>query len=242
MNGLEVSLQAAVPGFALDVSWRIGDEFAVLFGYSGSGKSTTLQMIAGLARPATGRIVCDGEVLLDTEARINVPARRRPFGYVTQTCTLFPHMTVRRNIAYALGGVPATERDERVSTMLDALQLRPLADKRPGALSGGQRQRAQLARALVRRPAMLLLDEPFSALDAPIRAEMRDVVREAHARFGVPVVLVTHDLYEAYTMADRMIVYVEGRVVRSASPCELFNQPADPRIEALLTSERLFAL
>ena len=239
---LDVTLKHAVKGFDLDVSWKIADEFAVLFGYSGSGKSMTLQMLAGLVRPDGGRIVCDGETLFDSAGRIDVPARKRPFGYVTQSCTLFPHMTVRRNIEYALKGVDRAERAERVAEMIDALQLRGLEDKRPGELSGGQKQRAQLARTLVRRPSALLLDEPFSALDAPIRNEMREVVKGVHEEFDVPVVMVTHDLYEAYTMADTMVVYVNGHVAQAASPCELFSQPADAEIEALLTSERLFAL
>lgn len=151
-------------------------------------------------------------------------------------------MTVRRNIEYALKGVDRAERTGRIAEMIDALQLRTLEDKRPGELSGGQKQRAQLARTLARRPSALLLDEPFSALDAPIRNEMREVVKGVHERFGVPVVMVTHDLYEAYTMADTMVVYVDGHVVQSASPCEPFSQPAGPEIETLLTSERLFAL
>ncbi len=239
---LEVALKHAVTGFELDVSWQIANEFAVLFGYSGSGKSMTLQMLAGLARPDGGRIVCDGETLFDSARRIDVPARKRALGYVTQACTLFPHMTVRRNIEYALKGVDRGERAVRVAEMIDALQLRGLEEKRPGELSGGQKQRAQLARTLAGRPRALLLDEPFSALDAPIRSEMRDVVKGVHERFDVPVVMVTHDLYEAYTMADRMVVYADGHVAQSASPCELFSQPAGPEIEALLTSERLFAL
>ncbi|MHB1323942.1 MAG: ABC transporter ATP-binding protein [Coriobacteriia bacterium] len=239
---LGVMLSHAVEGFDLDVAWRIEDEFAVLFGYSGSGKSMTMQMLAGLVRPNAGRITCDGQVLFDSASRIEVPARMRPFGYVTQGCTLFPHMSVRRNIEYALKGVKRSERAEQTAEVIEALRLKDLQDKRPGELSGGQKQRAQLARTLVRRPRVLLLDEPFTALDAPIRAEMREVVRHVHRRFRVPVVMVTHDLYEAYTMADTMVVYSGGRVVQAGSPCELFNRPAAPEIEALLTSERLFSL
>jgi len=235
-------LKHGVDGFDLDVAWRIDDEFAVLFGYSGSGKSMTLQMLAGLVRPDAGRVTCDGEVLFDSASRIEVSARRRPFGYVTQGCTLFPHMSVRRNIEYALKGFGRSERVERTAEMIEALHLRGLEHKRPAELSGGQKQRAQLARTLARRPRVLLLDEPFTALDAPIRAEMRDVVRDVHGLFGVPVVMVTHDLYEAYTMADTMVVYSAGRVVQAGSPCELFSRPAAPEIETLLTSERLFAL
>ncbi|MHB1342116.1 MAG: ABC transporter ATP-binding protein [Coriobacteriia bacterium] len=239
--GLLVHLVKRLPGFAIDVSWQVGDELAVLFGYSGSGKSLTLRMIAGLLGPDGGRIECDGATLYDSAARVNLSPQQRPFGYVTQTCTLFPHMTVRRNIEYALKGVARDERDSRVSGAIDTLRLRGLEDRHPHQLSGGQQQRAQLARALVRRPRALLLDEPFSALDAPIRAEMREVVRDVRRDFGVPVVMVTHDLYEAYTMADRLIVYGADGELQAGTPCELFKEPATPAIEALLTSERLWA-
>lgn len=237
---IEVDIVKRVPGFTLDVSWRVGDELAVLFGYSGSGKSMTLSALAGLVRPDSGRITCDGLTLFDSSAGIDLPARKRPFGYVTQGCTLFPHMTVRRNIAYALRSLPAEERTARIDEVASALHLERLLDRRPDGLSGGERQRAQLARALARRPAALLLDEPFSALDAPIREQMREVVREVRTRFGIPVVLVTHDLYEAYTLADRMVVYGGNGIVRSGTPCDLFKDPGSAEIEALLGGERLF--
>jgi len=237
---IEVDIVKRVPGFTLDVSWTVADELAVLFGYSGSGKSMTLSALAGLARPDSGRIVCDGHTLFDSSARVDLPARKRPFGYVTQGCTLFPHMTVRRNIAYALRSLPAEERTARIDEVASALQLDRLLDRRPDGLSGGERQRAQLARALARRPAALLLDEPFSALDTPIRAQMREVIRAVRERFRIPVVLVTHDLYEAYTLADRMVVYGGNGVVRSGTPCDLFKDPGSAEIEALLSGERLF--
>ncbi|PKQ38291.1 MAG: ABC transporter ATP-binding protein [Actinobacteria bacterium HGW-Actinobacteria-1] len=239
--GVSVNVSKRLPGFDLDVAWDVGDELAVLFGYSGSGKSLTLRMIAGLLKPDSGRISCDAEILFDSVRRIDVAPQRRPFGYVTQGCTLFPHMTVRRNIEYALKGVPRAEQGDRVASVIDALHLRGLENRHPHELSGGQQQRAQLARALARRPKALLLDEPFSALDAPIRAEMREVVRDVRRDFRVPVVMVTHDLYEAYTMADRLVVYGGNGEFQTGTPCELFKQPATPAIEALLTSERLWA-
>ncbi|MBU4557359.1 MAG: ATP-binding cassette domain-containing protein [Actinobacteria bacterium] len=229
-----------VPGFELDVAWDIADELAVLFGYSGSGKSMTLAALAGLVRPDAGRITCNGRVLFDSLAAIDERPQNRPFGYVTQGCTLFPHMTVRGNIEYALRELPRKARPERVDQMATALQLHGLLQKRPAELSGGQKQRAQFARALARRPHALLLDEPFTALDAPIRAEMRELVRQVREEFGMPVILVTHDLYEAYTLADRMIVYGGEGVVRVGTPCELFKDPGTPQIEALLSGERLF--
>lgn len=239
---LSVRLRRAVPGFDLDVSWDIGCELAVLFGYSGSGKSMSLQMIAGFARPDEGLVVSGEDVLFDSARRVDTPARTRSFGYVTQACTLFPHMTVRRNIEYALKGYSRDARDRRVDGMLEDFRLWHLAAKRPKELSGGEQQRAQLARAIAPRPRALLLDEPFSALDAPVREEMREIVRRVVVEHGVPTVLVTHDLYEAYTMASRMIIYVDGRVVGAGSPCEVFSTPGSPDVERLLASERLFAL
>lgn len=239
---LSVRLRHAVSGFDLDVSWDIGCELAVLFGYSGSGKSMTLQMIAGFTRPDEGRVVSGEEVLFDSARRVDTPVRARSFGYVTQACTLFPHMTVRRNIEYALKGYGRDECDERTEEMIEAFRLGHLAAKRPAELSGGEQQRAQLARAIAPQPRALLLDEPFSALDAPVRDEMREIVRQVAAEHGVPTVLVTHDLYEAYTMASKMVLYVDGRVVSAGSPCEVFSRPGSPEVERLLANERLFAL
>ncbi len=239
---LAVRLEHAVPGFVLDAQWEIDDELAVLFGHSGSGKSMTLRMLAGLVRPDAGRIVSDGEALFDSEAKVFVPARKRAFGYVTQECTLFPHMTVRGNLEYALRGLTTAERASRIEEAVEAFQLEELLAKRPEHLSGGQKQRIQLARAVVIRPQALLLDEPFSALDAPVREEMREVVRRTHERFAMPIVLVTHDLYEAYTMASTMVVYAGGRSVRAGSPCDIVRDPGAPEVEHLLRSERLFLL
>lgn len=237
---VEVRLRKRLPGFTLDVSWEIGAELGVLFGYSGSGKSLTLRAAAGLLRPDEGMIRVDDAVLFDGDGGIDVPPQHRHLGYVAQDCALFPHLTVAENVGYGLGGMPRRQRPERVAEMLHALDLGGLARRRPGQLSGGQRQRVALARALAPRPRALLLDEPFSALDTPIRAELREVLRQVRRDFQVPVVLVTHDLYEAYTLADRMIVYGGTGAVQVGTPCELFNRPATPEIARLLSSERLY--
>ena len=153
------------------------NELAVLFGYSGAGKSLTLQLIAGLLKPDAGRITANGDVLFDSQKRINVPPQRRSLGYVFQDLALFPHMTVRQNIAYGATGLPRGARQERVGEMLEVFHLEDLADKPPAEISGGQKQRVALARALIRRPQALLLDEPFSALDNPLRREMRQFLK-----------------------------------------------------------------
>ncbi len=232
---LDVSLHKKVDGFTLDASWQMYDELAILFGYSGSGKSMTLRMIAGLARPDAGRVMLDGETLVDTDARRWVPPQARSFGYVGQDLALFPHMSVASNIAYGLKGMPKEEQRERVKELLSLFHLEGFGRRPPGEISGGQRQRVALARALARRPRALLLDEPFSALDLPLRNELWDVIREVRERFRIPVLLVTHDPFDARTMADRIIVYREGQVLRCGPPGEVLCSPDSPEIDTLLT-------
>lgn len=237
---IDIRIRKRFPGFTLDVAWACGAEIAVLFGCSGAGKSLTLRALAGLLRPDEGRIAVDGEVLFDSVERTDVAPQRRGLGYVSQDCALFPHMTAAGNIAFGLSRLPKRERAGRVAEMMAALRLEGLEDRRPAQLSGGQRQRVALARALAPRPRALLLDEPFSALDAPVRAELRELVRKVQAEYGIPVVMVTHDLYEAYTVADTMVVYGGDGAVQVGTPCELFARPETPAIERLLSSERLF--
>jgi molybdate transport system ATP-binding protein len=239
---LDVRIKHAVRGFELDVAWSMGDELAVLFGYSGSGKSMTLSTIAGLVRPNSARVECGGTVLDDTGAGVWLRPQSRNLGYVAQEPTLFPHMSVRRNLQYGLKGMSDSAKDGRVADAADTMGIEQLLDHVPGELSGGQKQRVQLARAVVRRPDVLLLDEPFSALDAPIREEMRGVVRDLRQRYRIPVVLVTHDLYEAYTMADTMIIYEHGRVLQQGAPCDVFSQPAAPEVARLITNEGLLRI
>ncbi len=210
--GLAVKIVKKVKGFSLEAEWEIGNELAVLFGYSGAGKSMTLRSIAGTLTPDEGFVSLGGSVYFDSGLKINEPPRKRPFGYVFQDLALFPHMTVKGNIAYGGRGMSRTELDEKGGEMISLFHLRGLEKKLPSEISGGQKQRVALARALMRRPEMLLLDEPFSALDHPLRLEMGTMLREIHEEFEIPVVLVTHDISEAYALADRIIFYADGRV------------------------------
>ena len=214
MSGLTVSLKKQLPGFTLDTGWAVRDGFTVLFGYSGAGKSLTLSAIAGTLRPDSGRIRLGERALFDSAAGVWVPPQDRRIGYVPQNALLFPHKTVRRNVEFALKGVTRPERALRVAEILDRLGITPLAEKLPHQLSGGQRQRAALARALVAEPAALLLDEPLSALDLPIRVEMRELLRDVQHALGIPVVMVTHDLCEACTLADSLVAYSGTGVVQ----------------------------
>lgn len=239
MSGLSVSLRKSLPGFDLDVGWAVRDGFTVLFGYSGAGKSLTLGMIAGTIRPDAGRVVLGGTTLCDVATGSWVPAQARRIGYVSQSAQLFPHMTVVGNVEYALKGVPRNERARRALALLDRFRVADLADRRPHQLSGGQKQRCALARALALEPRALLLDEPLSALDLPIRVEMRELLREVQRDSGIPFVMVTHDLYEACTLADTLVVYSGTGVVQVGPPRELLGDPATPEIQRLLHAMEL---
>jgi len=236
--GLSVKLKKKLTGFSLDVEWEIGNELAVLFGYSGAGKSMTLQMIAGLMTADEGSIHIGSSTIFDSLSRVNVPAQRRNLGYVFQDLALFPHMTVSENIDYGANGTAKGERPGKIKQMVDIFHLEGLEHKYPSEISGGQKQRVALARALIRKPPLLLLDEPFSALDNPLRLEMRGLLKDIRTTFDIPVVLVTHDILEAYTMADTIIVYVNGRVAQTGSPSKVFNNPVNEEVQALVDTRR----
>ncbi len=223
--GLSVKIMKKVEGFTLDVEWQIGNELAVLFGDSGSGKSMTLQCIAGLMKPDEGSIRANGDLFFDPAFKVNVPPEKRSFGYVFQDRALFPHMSVRGNITYGCKGLPKSEIRREVDRMIGLFHLHGLEGRFPAEISGGQKQRVALARALIGKPEALLLDEPFSALDHPIRVEMINLLKEVRTAFDLPVVLVTHDVLEAYTMADKIIVYSGGKILKTGSPPEIFPLP-----------------
>jgi molybdate transport system ATP-binding protein len=234
MMGLSLDIRKKVKGFFLDVSWEMDNDLTVLFGYSGAGKSMTLQMIAGLMEPDEGIVVSDGRVFFDSSSNINIPPQERSIGYVFQDLALFPHMTVAQNIQYGGNGLPKNEKNRLAAEMIEQFRLQGLENKLPSEVSGGQKQRVAFARALMRKPAMLLLDEPFSALDNPLRLEMRGLLKEIRSKFNIPVVLVTHDITEALTMADRLIVYSGGKVVQSGAPKEIYLNPATAEVMHLV--------
>ena len=238
--GLSIKAHKNMNGFSLDVEWEMGNELAVLFGYSGAGKSLTLQAIAGLLRPDEGHVRLNGNVYFDSALEVNLPPQKRSFGYVFQDLALFPHMTVKENILYGAKGFDRRESEDALREMLAVFHLDGLGDKLPSEISGGQKQRVALARALIRRPNMLLLDEPFSALDNPVRMEMRKLLLKIRNELSIPVILVTHDISEAYSMADTMIVYAGGRIVQTGHPSEVFNNPASQEVEALVKGGGVF--
>jgi len=231
---LDVRIVARLRAFTLDVTWTAGDGVAVLFGPSGAGKTLTLACLAGLLRPDAGRIVVGDRVLFDAAAGIDVPPQARRVGYVFQGYALFPHLSVADNVAFGLRDAPRAQRADKTREVLRRLGLAELADRRPHELSGGQRQRVALARALAIDPALLLLDEPLSALDAPLRRALRDELRAILRDWGTAAVLVTHDFTEAYRIGDRIVVYDAGRVVQSAPRAELLWRPASESVARIM--------
>ncbi|MEU3354573.1 ABC transporter ATP-binding protein [Streptomyces sp. NPDC037389] len=204
---------------------------ACVLGPSGCGKSTLLRIVAGFHPATRGHVVLRGRVLDD--GRTRVPAEHRRIGYVPQDGALFPHLTIAANVGF---GLPRTGRRERVREMLDLIGLGGLADRHPHQLSGGQQQRVALARALAPRPQLLLLDEPFAALDAALRAELRAEVAATLRRAGATAILVTHDVDEALAFADTIAVIRDGRIAQAGTPHTLYHQPAD-EIMALALGE-----
>lgn len=231
---LDVRLVKRLPGFSLDVAWTAGEGVAALFGPSGAGKTLTLQCLAGLLEPDAGRIVVDGRVLFDAEARIDLPPQRRQIGYVFQGYALFPHLSVAENIGFGLRDRARAEGRRRTADVIARMGLEGLEARRPHELSGGQRQRVALGRALAPDPALLLLDEPLSALDATLRQSLRDDLRRILTEWGTTAVLVTHDFTEAYRLGDRIVVYEAGRVIQTAPRGELLWQPASERVAGIV--------
>ncbi len=229
--GLAVKLHKKVSGFTLDVEWEIGNELAVIFGPSGSGKSMTLQLIAGLMPPDGGRISSEGKIFFDAEHNISLPPQQRRIGYVFQDLALFPHMSIKDNILYGAKDIEKSVRDKRLYDIISIFRLDGIERKRPGEISGGQKQRVALARALIRKPDVLLLDEPFSSLDTSLRADMRTFLKDIRKEFNLPVILITHDIFEAITLADRVILYEDGKVIIAGKPHEVLNPEAMPECE-----------
>jgi molybdate transport system ATP-binding protein len=238
--GLSVKVKKIVNGFSLDAEWEIGNELAVLFGRSGAGKTLTLQLIAGLLSPDHGIIHLDERSFFDSSSGRNLPSQERSCGYVFQDLALFPHMTIRENILYGAHGLSKVKRKEQAGSMIEKFRISGLENKYPSEISGGQKQRVALARALIRKPDVLLLDEPFSALDHPLRAEMQHFLKQIRREFPIPIVFVTHDVLEAYAMADKIIVYANGSVAQAGPPKEVFTNPASKEVEQLVnTRDRL---
>jgi len=219
--------------FRIDAEIRIAGTAptVILFGPSGAGKTSVLRCIAGLEPVTSGRILLNGRDWT------NLPPQRRPIGYVFQEYALFPHLTVESNIAYGLRRLPPLERKSRVERVASTLRIEDLLGRHPSQLSGGQQQRVALARAIVREPELLLLDEPFAALDMSTRDHVRSEVTRALRGLHIPTILVTHDWTDALAAGDEMIVMSEGRVLQTGSPREILTKPTHRAVAAVVGVE-----
>ncbi|HVB24144.1 MAG TPA: ATP-binding cassette domain-containing protein [Ktedonobacteraceae bacterium] len=250
-NMLSVNLHHQLGAFQLAINFQVPLGLIVLLGSSGAGKSLTLRSIAGLLHAQQGHVVVNGQVLFDSAAGIHVPTQLRHIGYVPQHYALFPHLTVAENILFALPPSPAriswqywrkqrAVRRTRVAELLSILELEGLERRYPVTLSGGQQQRVALARALAAEPRLLLLDEPFNALDAAVRERLRDTLKQFHRRFAIPIVLVTHDHAEAQQLADTIVVVQHGQVAQVGSVNDIFYAPRTPDVAQLVGQHNVF--
>ncbi len=207
-------------------------ELIAVLGSSGAGKSTLLRLIAGFEAPSTGEIWLSGEKVSSVDT-LTAPGRRG-IGIVPQDAALFPHLTVAGNIEFGLKGLGKAEKQARVLELLKLVRMEEFADRKPDQLSGGQAQRVALARALANKPALVLLDEPFSALDAELREVLRLEVKAALKAEGATAILVTHDQEEALSLADRVAIMRSGTIIQVGTPTEIYNEPADLGIATFL--------
>lgn len=230
-----VDIEKTLGDFRLKVAFEAGNETLALLGASGSGKSMTLKCIAGIETPDKGRIVVDDVVLFDSEKHINLTPQQRHTGLMFQTYALFPNMTVLQNIRAGANREPdKKKREAAVAAVMDSFGLTPLANHLPSQLSGGQQQRTALARILVSNPRILLLDEPFSALDNHLRFRLEQEVRQTIAEFGKTVLLVSHDRDEVFRLADSIAVVSNGTIDAFGTKAEVFANP-QTRMGAMLT-------
>lgn len=209
--------------FTVDVDLRFPPGITCVMGRSGSGKSTVLSVLAGLATPERGTITLGDEVWLDRGRGIEVPVHHRRLAYVFQGLALFPHMSALHNVTYGMHETPRAERAAKAQALLDRVGVGHLAKRRPRTFSGGEAQRVALARALACSPKLVLLDEPFSALDRELRAQLTGLVRELAPELGVPVIHVTHSIAEARLLADRVVQLDGGKVIGEGKPDDILD-------------------
>lgn len=233
--------EATFERFELDVEFEAPPGFTILFGASGSGKTTTLKSISGIVRPDAGRITIDEEVLFDSERRIDLPIRARGVGYVLQDLALFPHLTARANVEFGMSRLSHLDRRQRAETMMEALRISHIAGRKPREVSGGEAQRIALARALSCKPQILLLDEPLSAIDEATKLGIISDLKSLNREMRLPILYVTHNREEAVSLGERVIVFERGRVVARGLPIEVFGAPITASVARLTGVENIFA-
>lgn len=237
---LSVAIKKTLEGFHEDVALSAGEELLVLFGPSGAGKSLLLKMIAGLANPDEGVITVCGQKVFDSFEGKNVPIRKRRAGYLFQDYALFPHLNTAENIAYGISGLSKDDAAKRVDYLVFLMRLNGLEGRYPHELSGGQKQRTALARTLAAGPEVLLLDEPFSALDYQVREKLRADLVNIHTVFPITTVVVTHDLEEAFTLGSRIAVLNNGRIEQLGQREEVFYRPLTRSVARFVGTRNIF--
>ncbi len=238
---LDISLRKRLPGFRVEVDLSMDDELLVLFGPSGAGKSLVLKMISGIIAPDEGRVAAGGATLFDSSANVNLPMRVRRVGHLFQDYALFPHMTVYENIAYGIAGKDGEEVRKKVGELLSVMRLTGLEKRCPHELSGGQKQRTALARTLAAGPRVLLLDEPFSALDYQVREKLRADLLNIHLMYPMTTVLVTHDLEEAFMLGKRIAVINNGSIEQAGTQEDVFYRPLTRNVARFMGVRNIFS-
>jgi molybdate transport system ATP-binding protein len=238
---LTVALRARLsPAFDLDVAFTVPEGITILFGASGSGKTTVLRGIAGLTRPRSGRVALDGAVLYDSTTNVDVPVSRRNIGFLAQHLALFPHLDAASNIRFGLRHLAAPERDRRVDAILESFRIAHVRGRKPGHISGGEQQRVALARALVTDPGALLLDEPLSALDHATQTRIMDDLRLWNRSRRIPILYVTHAHREVFALGERVVVLEGGRVQTQGTPHDVLDSPAHHGLATVAGFENVY--
>lgn len=230
---LIVDIQKKLPSYWLDVKFTAEDAALGILGSSGAGKSMTLRCIAGIETPTSGSIILNNRILYDSRRGINLPSRERNLGFLFQNYALFPHLTVAQNVGYGLKGKPKAVIQQRVAGQLTALKLADCCDRYPHQLSGGQQQRVALARALATEPDLLLLDEPFSALDTHLRSELEKLLINTLSRYSGLALFVSHNLEEAYRICQNLLVLSAGKVIAAGEKQTIFDHPGSLTVAQL---------
>lgn len=240
---LRVNIRKRLGTFLLNVRFEVGEEMVVLFGPSGEGKTTTLDCIAGFARPDDGKIEVNDKVVFDSANGIDMPLNKRNVGYVFQEYTLFPHLTVWGNVAYGLKPSErktSPEETGEIQRMLRLLRLEGLENHYPSRLSGGQKQRVAIARTLINRPQILLMDEPFSALDSAVREKLRQDLVRIHHQYNVTILYVTHDMKEAFILGDKIAILNRGEIEQIGERKEVFFGPRTRNVARFVGTKNIF--
>jgi molybdate transport system ATP-binding protein len=225
--------------FALDAAFAANQGITVLFGASGSGKTTTLRSIAGMVTPDAGRISLGDSIYFDSAARVNLAIQKRRVGFVFQDYLLFPHLTAAENVAYGTKAQHERARRQHIEDLLKLVGVDYASDRRPAELSGGEQQRVALARALASDPAILLLDEPLSAVDATTRSRLLDEIVEVQRKTGIPFLYVTHSPADAVRIGDELLLMADGRIIQQGRPLEVFNAPVNVPAARVVGTENI---